>query len=181
MAAVALELARREGGGALAHARAHHGIQEKGRSEIFLDYHLRVGQVTQDTRLPAGHALAEQRLDETEVGEGTTVTLIDARRPPEWVKEHGPPRRWRERSGLDADAPGLVALGRVRCRADARATSSCSCPGATMRRPRPSTAARTADGARLRRVRVVRDYGMFDRREAPQYYPDAGGAPTIHS
>jgi len=25
-------------------------------------------------------------------------------------------------------------------------------------------------GARLRRVRVVRDYGMFDRREAPQYY-----------
>jgi hypothetical protein len=28
------------------------------------------------------------------------------------------------------------------------------------------------DGARLRGVRVVRDYGMFDRREAPQYYPD---------
>jgi hypothetical protein len=29
------------------------------------------------------------------------------------------------------------------------------------------------DDARLRRVRVVRDYGMFDRREAPQYCPDA--------
>jgi hypothetical protein len=28
------------------------------------------------------------------------------------------------------------------------------------------------DGARLRHVRVVRDYGMFDRREAPQYYPE---------
>ena len=28
------------------------------------------------------------------------------------------------------------------------------------------------DGVRLRRVRVVRDYGMFDRREATQYYPD---------
>jgi hypothetical protein len=27
--------------------------------------------------------------------------------------------------------------------------------------------------ARVRRVRVVRDYGMFGRREAPQYYPDA--------
>jgi hypothetical protein len=26
--------------------------------------------------------------------------------------------------------------------------------------------------ARLRRVRVVRDYSMFDRREAPQYYPE---------
>jgi Hypervirulence associated proteins TUDOR domain len=29
-------------------------------------------------------------------------------------------------------------------------------------------------GARLRRVRVVRDYGMLDRREAPQCYPDVG-------
>jgi hypothetical protein len=28
------------------------------------------------------------------------------------------------------------------------------------------------DGVRLRRVRVVRDYGMYDRREAPQYFPD---------
>ena len=38
-----------------------------------------------------------------------------------------------------------------------------------------------SDGFRARRVRVVRDYGMFDRREAPQYYPDAKGAVTIHS
>jgi hypothetical protein len=36
-------------------------------------------------------------------------------------------------------------------------------------------------GARLRQVRVVRDYGMFDRREAPQFYPDAKGAATIHT
>ena len=27
-------------------------------------------------------------------------------------------------------------------------------------------------GLRHRVVRVVRDYGMFDRRESPQYYPD---------
>jgi hypothetical protein len=27
-------------------------------------------------------------------------------------------------------------------------------------------------GLRHRIVRVVRDYGMFDRRESPQYYPD---------
>jgi hypothetical protein len=29
-----------------------------------------------------------------------------------------------------------------------------------------------SENARLRRVRIVRDYGMFDRREAPQYYPE---------
>ena len=26
---------------------------------------------------------------------------------------------------------------------------------------------------RLRTIRVVREYGMFDRREAPQYFEDA--------
>jgi hypothetical protein len=31
---------------------------------------------------------------------------------------------------------------------------------------------RLPEEARLRRVRVVRDYSMFDRREAPQYYPE---------
>ncbi|MGH3671548.1 MAG: hypothetical protein ACRDSH_13075 [Pseudonocardiaceae bacterium] len=28
------------------------------------------------------------------------------------------------------------------------------------------------DDLRMRRGRVVRDYGLFDRRESPQYYPD---------
>jgi hypothetical protein len=26
----------------------------------------------------------------------------------------------------------------------------------------------------------VRDYGRFDRREAPQFYPDVSGAETKH-
>lgn len=30
--------------------------------------------------------------------------------------------------------------------------------------------------ARMRRVRVVRGYGKYDRREAAQYYADAKGA-----
>jgi heme-degrading monooxygenase HmoA len=59
-------------------AKRHHMVQEKGRFEILLDYHLRVGQIIHDTRVPAGQKIAEQRLDETEVGEGTTVTFVDA-------------------------------------------------------------------------------------------------------
>ena len=39
-----------------------------GPPRDLLDYHLRVGELTQDTRLPEGHTLREQRLDETEVG-----------------------------------------------------------------------------------------------------------------
>jgi enamine deaminase RidA (YjgF/YER057c/UK114 family)/heme-degrading monooxygenase HmoA len=63
-------------------AMRHHMVQEKGRSEILLDYHLRVGQVSSDTRVPVGQKIEEQRLDETEIGEGTTVTFIDAPWPP---------------------------------------------------------------------------------------------------
>jgi heme-degrading monooxygenase HmoA len=153
----------------------HHEVQERGRAAVFLDYHLRVGQVTQDTRLPAGHALREQRMDETETGEGTTVTLIDGRRPPEWVERTRPEEvaTW---LGLRSDAAGLAAWdvfdavltpGDVILLASWRDQAAAEAFGATTARP---------EGTRLRRVRVVRDYGMFDRREAPQYYPDVSRA-----
>jgi hypothetical protein len=39
------------------------------------------------------------------------------------------------------------------------------------------------EGVRLRSNRVIRDYGMFDRREAPQYFagvhPDRGNATAL--
>jgi heme-degrading monooxygenase HmoA len=150
----------------------HHFVQEKGRSEILLDYHLRVGQVTADTRIPEGHTLREQRLDETEVGEATTVTLIDAKRPraPTGTVD---PAHTAAILGLQPGAAGLVRwdvfdavltpgdlilLMSWRTHADAE---------------RFEAEAKLAADARLRRVRVVRDYGMFDRREAPQYFPEA--------
>src|SRR5258707_12139593 len=68
----------------------HHVVQERGRSDIFLDYHLRIGQVTEDTRVPDGQALHEQRLYETATGGGTTISLIDAKRPPEWIEQASP-------------------------------------------------------------------------------------------
>jgi len=149
----------------------HHMVQEKGRTEILLDYHLRVGQITRDTRLPDGHTLQEQRLDETEVGEGTTIILIDAKQPAPWAKT----RNAADSSaylGLDPDADGLISWDVF----DAVLTpgdlilltawrSAADAEGFEKRVELP-------EGARLRRVRVVRDYGMFDRREAPQYYPE---------
>jgi len=148
----------------------HHHAQERGRSEILLDYHLRVGQLTRDTQLPEGQALREQRLDETETGAATTVTLIDARRPAEWVEKARPGEiaKW---LGLVPEASGLVewdvfdavlTSGDVILLMSWRDQSAAEAFEASTRLP---------DGARLRRVRIVRDYGMFDRREAPQYYP----------
>jgi heme-degrading monooxygenase HmoA len=150
---------------------SHHEIQQKGRTEILLDYHLRVGQLTHDTRLPDGYALQEQRLDETEVGEGTTVSLIDAKQPPEWVKQTSPEdvAKW---LGLAPDTAGLVAWDVF----DAVLTPGNIILLIAWRDHQAAetyeTKAKLPDDARLRRVRVVRDYGMFDRREAPQYYPD---------
>lgn len=149
----------------------HHEVQEKGRAEILLDYHLRIGQLTQDTRLPEGQVLREQRLDETETGEATTITLIDARRPAEWIKETRAEdvAQW---LGLVPDASGLVTwdvLDAVLTPGDIILLMSWRDLAAA---EAFEASAELPDGARLRRVRVVRDYGMFDRREAPQYYPD---------
>lgn len=151
---------------------SHHDAQEKGRNQVLLDYHLRVGQVTHDTRLPEGQSLREQRLDETEVGAGTTVTLIDGGRLPDELKEM-PPQRVAEWLGLDTNAGGLLAWD---------VFEAVLAPGdavllATWRNATSAEAferqATLQYGPRVRRVRVIRDYGMFDRREAPQYYPDA--------
>lgn len=149
----------------------HHEVQEKGRNEVLSDYHLRVGQVTRDTRLPEGHWLTEQRLDETEVGEATTVTLVDAERSPESVRA-GSPMDVAAGLGLDQGARGLVSWDVFEAVLD---------PGAVIlllswRDHEPAGAfARDvgpAEGGRLREVRVVRDYGMYDRRESPQFYPE---------
>jgi heme-degrading monooxygenase HmoA len=157
----------------------HHEVQEKGRNEILLDYHLRVGQLTQDTRLPKGYALHEQRLDETEAGEATTLILIDAKRPAAFTGIDDPARS-SEYLGLNPQAAGLLAWDVF----DAVLTPGdlillLSWRDRATAENFESTVTLPPDG-RLRRVRVVRDYGMFDRREAPQYYPDAKGQKTLH-
>jgi heme-degrading monooxygenase HmoA len=149
----------------------HHEVQEKGRGQVLVDYHLRVGQVTGDSRLPDGHRLVEQRLDETEVGEGTTVTLIDAPRPADLVRATAPAAvaAW---LGLAPDAPGLVSWDVF----DAVLSPGDVILLLSWRDSDAAEAFRTAvslrTDARLRQVRGVRDYGMYDRRENPQYYPE---------
>jgi heme-degrading monooxygenase HmoA len=150
----------------------HHEVQQKGRDEVLLDYHLRVGHVPQDTRILVGYRLQEQRLDETEVGDGTTVTLIDSHEQANWVQSTRAEdiARW---LGLASDAPGLVSwdvFNAVMTPADTILLMS-------WRNHEAAEAFEGGGGAprhdvRLRRVRAVRYYRMRDRREAPQYYPE---------
>jgi heme-degrading monooxygenase HmoA len=148
----------------------HHGVQEKGRFEIFEDYHLRVGEIVHDTDPPAGLAVAEQRLDGTETGTAKIATIAELA-PGGESDTAGSPETLPARLGLDPHLNGLV---------DAEVFESIYNPGKllllglwqdldTAARWRPARAA-SAGKLRHRRVRIIRDYGMFDRREAPQYY-----------
>lgn len=147
----------------------HHKVQQAARDRVFSDYRLRIGQTVADTQLPAGEVLREQRLDVTEVGAGTAVTLLDARREARWV-EHGGADAVRQSLGLELQAPGLVAWDAF----DALLSPGDVIVVATWRDLSAALAFQREvtlpEGVRLRHIRVVREYGMFDRREAPQYF-----------
>jgi hypothetical protein len=49
-----------------------------------------ISKANAPNQVPRGYALTEKRLDETGVGEGTTVTLINATRPEEWNQTTNP-------------------------------------------------------------------------------------------
>jgi heme-degrading monooxygenase HmoA len=147
----------------------HHDVQARGRDEVLADYHLRVGQFTSDSHVPTGYRIEEQRLDVTEVGEGTTVTLAT-------------PRSQYQEGALGESAADAVATA-LGLHTAADGLTSWDVYDAVLEPGNPlllvswvdqhaAEAVPTATtDIRRRVVRVVRDYGMFDRRENPQYYP----------
>ena len=146
----------------------HHGAQEKGRREVFEDYRLRVGEVTADSETP-GDRLVQQRFDETEVGDTKAVTVCELTPPGETPAGTDLVR--------DLGAPAIGHSGVV----DHEVFASIYTPGKLLLLTGWSDAAAAGawrpqepagDTLRYRRVRVIRDYGMFDRREAPQFYPN---------
>jgi heme-degrading monooxygenase HmoA len=156
----------------------HHATQAKGRYDIFQDYHLRVGDVTADTDPPKEAPILERRFDETEVGKAKFVTFTEITPRQSAAQADLLPARL----GLDLTNgaitahdlwasiynPGKIAL--LVSWADAKAASLWT--------PKKSDGIETL---RHRSVRVVRDYGRFDRREAPQYYDDVKGRETLHA
>ena len=159
----------------------HHAMQEKGRFEVFNDYRLRIGEATFDTDPPRQAPIRELRLDETEVGPGKFVTFteITSSKGAAFASQTDLlPAHF----GLDLKDVGVVDHGIY---------DSIYSPGkiALLIGWKDAEAAnrwspRKIEGVeklRHRRIRVVRDYGRFDRREAPQYYPDVEGRATLHA
>jgi heme-degrading monooxygenase HmoA len=149
----------------------HHRVQEKGRFEIFEDYHLRVGEVTDDSNPPHDLSLAQQRLDETAnpVAKAVSITELS---PVEGDKPKIAAEYLGQQLGLDKIAEGLV---------DHETFESIYHPGkllllATWRdadtaRQWVPAVVENRGKVRHRQVRIIRDYGMTDRDEAPQFYP----------
>lgn len=158
----------------------HHAVQGKGRFEIFQDYHLRVGDVTADTDPPRDAPIHERRLDETEVGAAKVVTFTEIT-PDKDASLAARIDLLPARLGLDLKDGAVI---------DHDVFASIYNPGKLAllvgwNGPEAANAwsPKKADGIgqlRHRRIRVVRDYGRFDRREAPQFYPDIKGAETRH-
>lgn len=161
--------------------RRHHEAQEKGRTELLADYRLRIGEVTYDTEVPDGCKLRDERVDETAVGESTAITLIDAKQVPEWVASQNV-YEIALYLGFDLNSYGACVSWDV--------FEAVHTPGdiillcAWKDQSSAVEFARYALGpedSRVRATRIVRDYAMFDRREAPRYFPDAAGRDTVHA
>ena len=123
------------------------------------------------------------RFDETEVGKGAYVSLVNAVADVEWVKSNkGEPWKMASEVGMvGAQEPeGLVewdVFEAILQPGELVLLASWRDKEALLEFERSAS---LKDGMRLRNVRVVRDYGMYDRREAPQYYPDVPGRETLH-
>jgi heme-degrading monooxygenase HmoA len=154
----------------------HHGVQEKGRFEIFEDYHLRVGEITADSQPPKGLPVDQKRFDETETGEAKAVTITEVT-PAARGSLGGTLEQLPAQLGLNPGAAGLVDhevfesiynKGKLLLLAswrDAEAAKAWS-------PVQPSGAKSGIKPIRHRQVRIIRDYGMFERQEAPQFYPE---------
>ncbi len=133
----------------------HHDVQRQGRFEVFEDYHLRVGEVLSDSD---EQDLPHSRLDLTEVGAAPAITVTEtvaggeASLPPSSANLP------------DAESySGITITGK---RLTLASWLSDEAAGAWVER-QPT-------GARHRHVRVIRDYGMHRREEAPQYFSGVG-------
>jgi heme-degrading monooxygenase HmoA len=138
---------------------SHHEVQEKGRFEIFADYHLRVGEIVGDSEARA--PLPEQRLDETEIGVAKAMTISELASGPEL--DLAAALALPTGAALDHEIfESIYNEGKLLLLAAWRDAAS-----AAAWQPRPQAERKL----RHRRIRIVRDYGMGDRREAPQFYP----------
>jgi len=157
---------------------------ERGWDGLLADYRLRVGEVTSDTRAPQALKTVQRGpRDARAAGEGTSsyVTLIDAKQAPEWVSANNP-YEIALYLGFDLNSYGdciswdifdsLVSPGEIILVVTWKDAQSATDHAATQIVP---------DDARVRVIRVVRDYALSDGSGTSQHSPGTPGRETIRA
>jgi heme-degrading monooxygenase HmoA len=149
----------------------HHRVQQRGREEVFEDYRLRVGEVTYDSDAAPPVPAVQQRFDETQAGAAKAVSLVEVTCAGEVELAAESARLLDEIDALSGDSAPIefdVLHGILRPAKACLLLSWRNAAAAAAWSPTPS---REVVALRRRSVRVVRDYGMRRREEAPQYHP----------
>ena len=131
----------------------HHEAQARGRREVLNHYRLRVGEVIAHSAEDIGNG--RSRLDTTDVGAAKAVVVVDGPEAAalgvlqcqndiiaadsDCLEAIGEPGRFLALQGFSAEAAAMAASGII-----------------------------TPPGRRIA-IRIIRDYGMDDRREAVQW------------
>lgn len=141
----------------------HHAAQVRGREGVLEDYRIRVGEVTRVAGRFADRDVGWMRQDQTEMGQAAALTIIDGALSD--GSSLNPLTNTTHPQVVDSDvfqhlhtAERRAFLAGWRTQQDANNFAD--------------AAIRSNDaGANIYAIRVVRDYSLKDRREAPQYYP----------
>jgi heme-degrading monooxygenase HmoA len=146
--------------------KIHREDQAKGRAGVLSDYHLRVGEVTQVTGKFAGREVGWMRHDETEVGVAKALVIIEGEIAPDSPAACIPQRMKVGQAVMISvevfehltQPNRLAILSAWRAQADAAEFAKSISP--------------LLEAANLNAyaIRVIRDYGLKDRREAPQHH-----------
>lgn len=171
-------------------AGSHHDAQAKARDGVMEDYHLRVGQVFGAEMIGDGDGDPE-RLDATEVGAAACVVLLygqvdgdgdqDAVDAAILAASVGLPLGGPEKTAMEEQ--GLVSwdvFKAVDGSGDFVFLSSWRDEAAASRFEDRVGHGQQQSQRKSQKVRVLRDYGKYDRREAPQFFEDAAGGETTH-
>lgn len=140
----------------------HHDAQDRGRNAIFEDYRLRVARVGSDTMLPASRqsiGIGTYRDPARRTVQQVAIVEVLGRPSAALAKQLKPllgsrEVEWYESLSQTDKSICLLTFGN----------------GEAAQAWRRGLAGVTG-GERVRTMEVLRDYGMFDRAEAPQYHP----------
>lgn len=140
----------------------HHDAQSEGRQGVLDDYHIRVGEVTVVSGSFGDRRVGWMRHDTTQVSECRALTIIDTRDAPDSVL----PDHYRGiTSSVEHEVFDHISTqGRVAIVSAWRRQEEANAFAVSVRNQQGADAGIYA-------VRVFRDYGLHDRREAPQFYP----------